>query len=81
MLRDKPTLVWGEPCGFLGKIPPKPATWNSLIPAIFLLALQEPAGGPVHGRLWIVLAILIFLFWGGSGLFHEGVCWRWLRLF
>lgn len=41
------------------------------MPAIFLLALQEPSGGPVQGRLWIVLAILIFLLWGAQAYFIK----------
>jgi drug/metabolite transporter (DMT)-like permease len=36
------------------------------LPAIFLLALQEPDSGPVHGYLWLVLAILIFVLWGAQ---------------
>jgi uncharacterized membrane protein len=41
------------------------------MPAMFLLALQEPSGGPVQGRLWIVLAVLIFLLWGTQAYFIK----------
>jgi uncharacterized membrane protein len=41
------------------------------LPAIFLLALQEPDSSPVHGHLWLVLAILIFLLWGAQAYFMK----------
>ena len=41
------------------------------IPAILLLAMQEPSGGPVHGHLWIVFSILIFLLWGAQAYFMK----------
>ena len=41
------------------------------MPAIFLLALQEPDSSPVHGHLWLVLAILIFLLWGVQAYFMK----------
>jgi drug/metabolite transporter (DMT)-like permease len=34
------------------------------MPAIFLLSLQEPDSSPVHGHLWLIISILIFLLWG-----------------
>ena len=39
--------------------------------AIFLLALQEPDASPVHGYLWLILSILIFLFWGAQAYFMK----------
>lgn len=36
------------------------------MPAILLLALQEPDSSPVHGYFWLVLSILIFLLWGAQ---------------
>lgn len=36
------------------------------LPAILLLALQEPDSSPVHGYLWLVFAILIFVLWGAQ---------------
>jgi uncharacterized membrane protein len=41
------------------------------IPAIFLLGLQEPEAGPVHGHLWLVFTILIFLLWGAQAYFMK----------
>jgi uncharacterized membrane protein len=41
------------------------------LPAILLLALQEPETSPVHGHLWLVLAILIFLLWGLQAYFMK----------
>src|SRR5579859_1237907 len=41
------------------------------LPAIFLLALQEPDSSPVHGHLWLVLAILVFLLWGLQAYFMK----------
>jgi uncharacterized membrane protein len=41
------------------------------MPAIFLLALQEPDSSPVHGHLWLVLTILIFLLWGLQAYFMK----------
>src|SRR5215469_3619002 len=41
------------------------------MPAIFLLALQEPDTSPVHGHLWLVLSILIFLLWGVQAYFMK----------
>ena len=41
------------------------------MPAIFLLSLQEPDSSPVHGHLWLVLAILIFLLWGVQAYFMK----------
>jgi uncharacterized membrane protein len=41
------------------------------MPAILLLALQEPESSPVHGYLWLVLAILIFLLWGTQAYFMK----------
>lgn len=41
------------------------------IPAILLLAMQEPSGGQVHGHLWIVFSILIFLLWGAQAYFMK----------
>lgn len=39
--------------------------------AIFLLSLQEPDSSPVHGHLWIVLTIMIFLLWGVQAYFMK----------
>ncbi|WP_263368868.1 DMT family transporter [Edaphobacter bradus] len=41
------------------------------MPAIFLLALQEPDSSPVHGHLWLILSILIFLLWGVQAYFMK----------
>jgi uncharacterized membrane protein len=41
------------------------------MPAILLLALQERDSSPVHGHLWLVLAILIFLLWGLQAYFMK----------
>jgi uncharacterized membrane protein len=41
------------------------------MPAILLLALQEPASSPVHGYLWLVLSIVIFLLWGMQAYFMK----------
>ena len=41
------------------------------MPAIFLLALQEPVSSPVHGYLWLVLSIAIFLLWGAQAYFMK----------
>jgi uncharacterized membrane protein len=41
------------------------------MPAIFLLALQEPDSSPVHGHLWLIVAILIFLLWGTQAYFMK----------
>src|ERR1700739_3709760 len=41
------------------------------MPAILLLALQEPESSPVHGYLWFALAILIFLLWGIQAYFMK----------
>jgi uncharacterized membrane protein len=41
------------------------------MPAILLLALQEPDSSPVHGHLWLILAILIFLLWGLQAYFMK----------
>jgi uncharacterized membrane protein len=41
------------------------------LPAIVLLALQEPSGGQVHGHLWIMFSILIFLLWGAQAYFMK----------
>jgi uncharacterized membrane protein len=41
------------------------------MPAIVLLALQEPDSSPVRGHLWLVLAILIFLLWGMQAYFMK----------
>ena len=41
------------------------------MPAIFLLALQEPDSSPVHGYLWLILSILIFLLWGAQAYFMK----------
>lgn len=41
------------------------------MPAILLLSLQEPDTSPVHGHLWLVLAILIFLLWGMQAYFMK----------
>jgi uncharacterized membrane protein len=41
------------------------------MPAILLLALQEPDSSPVHGYLWLVLSILIFLLWGAQAYFMK----------
>src|ERR1041385_5121127 len=41
------------------------------LPAIFLLAMQEPDSSPVSGHMWLVLAILIFLLWGLQAYFMK----------
>lgn len=41
------------------------------IPAILLLAMQKPSGGQVHGHLWIIFSILIFLLWGAQAYFIK----------
>lgn len=41
------------------------------LPAILLLAMQEPSGGQVHGHLWIIFSILIFLLWGAQAYFMK----------
>ena len=41
------------------------------MPAIFLLALQEPDSSSVHGHIWLVLAILIFVLWGVQAYFMK----------
>ena len=41
------------------------------MPAILLLALQEPDSSPVHGHLWLILSILIFLLWGVQAYFMK----------
>jgi uncharacterized membrane protein len=41
------------------------------MPAILLLALQGPASSPVHGYLWLVLSIVIFLLWGMQAYFMK----------
>ena len=39
--------------------------------AILFLSLQEPGNSPVHGYLWLVIAIAIFLMRGLASLLHE----------
>jgi uncharacterized membrane protein len=41
------------------------------MPAIFLLSLQEPDSSPVHGHLWLIISILIFLLWGLQAYFMK----------
>ncbi len=41
------------------------------LPAIFLVSLQEPSNSPVHGSLWLVGTIAIFLMWGLQAYFMK----------
>jgi uncharacterized membrane protein len=41
------------------------------LPAILLVSLQAPSGSPVHGSLWLVGAIGIFLMWGLQAYFMK----------
>lgn len=41
------------------------------LPAIFLVSLQAPSGGPVHGSLWLVWTIAIFFMWGLQAYFMK----------
>jgi uncharacterized membrane protein len=41
------------------------------LPAIFLVSLQPPSGSPVHGTLWLIGAIAIFLMWGLQAYFMK----------
>ena len=41
------------------------------MPAILLLALQQPDSSPVHGYLWLIFSILIFLLWGSQAFFMK----------
>jgi uncharacterized membrane protein len=41
------------------------------MPAIFLLSLQEPDSSPVHGHLWLIISIVIFLLWGLQAYFMK----------
>jgi drug/metabolite transporter (DMT)-like permease len=39
--------------------------------AILLLSIQRPDNSPVHGHLWLILAITIFLLWGAQAYFMK----------
>lgn len=41
------------------------------LPAIFLVSLQSPTSGPVHGSLWFIGAIAIFFMWGLQAFFMK----------
>jgi uncharacterized membrane protein len=41
------------------------------LPAILLVSLQSPNGGPVHGNLWLIGAIAIFFMWGLQAYFMK----------
>jgi len=41
------------------------------LPAILLVSLQEPSNSPVHGSLWLVWTIAIFVMWGLQAYFMK----------
>ena len=41
------------------------------LPAILLVSLQPPTGSPVHGSLWLIGAIAIFILWGLQAYFMK----------
>jgi uncharacterized membrane protein len=41
------------------------------IAAIFLLSLQKPADGPIHGHAWLFWSITIFFMWGLQAYFMK----------
>jgi uncharacterized membrane protein len=41
------------------------------LPAIFLVSLQPATSSPVHGSMWLVIAIAIFFMWGLQAYFMK----------